>query len=64
MGIKFPPLYGENVNAYVKEAIKALETAREEYKSGSKAKAASAVKYAQKCVDDLSKLFVSNENQK
>lgn len=57
MGIKCPPIYGENVEPYVKEGKIALETALVEYNKGNKEKAISAVEYAKKCVDDLLKVL-------
>lgn len=53
MGSKFPPLYGENEQIYVKEAKKAFDTFVTEYNKGNEEKAISALEYAQKCFEDL-----------
>ena len=61
MGSKLPPLYGENVNAYVKEAKKAIDAAKEAYDGNNTEKALSALEYAEKCIVDLRTVFEKDE---
>lgn len=53
MGVKAPPLYGENEKAYAKEALKAVEAAKAAIAEGHKEKALSAIEYAIRCNTDL-----------
>ena len=61
MGSWCPPLYGENVNAYAKEAKKAIDAFKEAYDAGHTEKALSALEYAEKCMADLRTVIAKDE---
>jgi hypothetical protein len=61
MGIKAPPIYGENVNAYTKEAKKAIDAFKEAYDTEHTEKALSALEYAEKCMADLRTVIAKDE---
>ena len=49
MGIKYPPLYGQNEVAHAKQALEAVKAARSAIVEGNKDKALSAIDYAIEC---------------
>lgn len=61
MGIKYPPLYGNNEIAHAKQALEAVKASKAAIAEGNKDKALSAIDYAVECNSALLNILKEEE---
>lgn len=61
MGVRFPPLYGENEIKIAEQARLAVKNAKEAVAHGDKEKAVSALDFALSACDELLKVLDEND---